>query len=29
MSQYTIKPLSPVTWDDFAQLADRHNGCST
>jgi GNAT superfamily N-acetyltransferase len=27
MSHYTIKPLSPSTWDDFAQLAERHNGC--
>jgi GNAT superfamily N-acetyltransferase len=27
MSEYTIKPLSPDTWDDFAQLAERHNGC--
>ena len=26
MSAYTIKPLGPDTWDDFAQLAERHNG---
>jgi GNAT superfamily N-acetyltransferase len=24
---YTIKPLGPDTWDDFAALAERHNGC--
>jgi GNAT superfamily N-acetyltransferase len=24
--QYTIKPLDPDTWEDFAQLAGRHNG---
>jgi GNAT superfamily N-acetyltransferase len=27
MSEYTINPLSPDTWDDFARLAERHNGC--
>jgi GNAT superfamily N-acetyltransferase len=27
MSEYTIKPLGPETWDDFAQLAERYNGC--
>jgi GNAT superfamily N-acetyltransferase len=27
MSAYTIKPLSPDTWADFAALAERHNGC--
>ncbi len=27
MSEFTIKPLSPDTWDDFAELAERHNGC--
>jgi GNAT superfamily N-acetyltransferase len=27
MSEYTIKPLNPDTWDDFATLAERHNGC--
>jgi hypothetical protein len=27
MSNYTIKPLSPDTWADFAKLAERHNGC--
>jgi GNAT superfamily N-acetyltransferase len=27
MSEYTIRPLTPGTWDDFAQLAERHNGC--
>lgn len=26
MSGYTIKPLGPDTWDDFEQLAGRHNG---
>jgi GNAT superfamily N-acetyltransferase len=26
MSQYTVKPLSPDTWPDFAALAERHNG---
>jgi GNAT superfamily N-acetyltransferase len=26
MSAYTIKPLGRDTWDDFAQLAERHNG---
>jgi GNAT superfamily N-acetyltransferase len=26
MNEYTIKPLGPGTWDDFAQLAGRHNG---
>ena len=23
---YTIKALSPDTWDTFADLAERHNG---
>jgi ribosomal protein S18 acetylase RimI-like enzyme len=23
---YTVKPLGPDTWDDFAALAERHNG---
>jgi len=27
MSEYEIKALSPDTWDDFARLAERHNGC--
>jgi hypothetical protein len=27
MSGYTIQPLSSDTWDDFAALAERHNGC--
>jgi hypothetical protein len=27
MGEYTIKPLGPGTWDDFARLAERHNGC--
>ena len=27
MSEYTVKPLTPDTWDDFAALAERHNGC--
>ena len=26
MSEYTVKPLGPDTWDAFAQLAERHNG---
>jgi GNAT superfamily N-acetyltransferase len=26
MSEYTIKALGPGTWDDFADLGDRHNG---
>jgi len=26
MSEYTIKALGPDTWDDFAKLAERHNG---
>ena len=26
MSEYTVKPLGPDTWDDFARLAERHNG---
>src|SRR6185437_15153000 len=26
MSEYTIKPLGPGTWDAFAQLAGRNNG---
>jgi GNAT superfamily N-acetyltransferase len=26
MTEYTVKALSPETWDDFAQLAERHNG---
>ena len=29
MSEYTIKPLDPATWDDFAALAGRHNGVWT
>jgi GNAT superfamily N-acetyltransferase len=27
MVEYTIRPLSPDTWDGFAGLAERHNGC--
>jgi hypothetical protein len=27
MSEYTIQPLSPDTWGDFAALAERHHGC--
>jgi GNAT superfamily N-acetyltransferase len=27
MTEYTIKPLGPETWPDFAALAERHNGC--
>ena len=26
MSEYTVKALGPDTWDDFARLAERHNG---
>lgn len=26
MGEYTIKPLGPDTWDDFENLAGRHNG---
>jgi GNAT superfamily N-acetyltransferase len=26
MSAFTIKPLSPATWPDFASLVERHNG---
>ena len=26
MPDFTIKPLSPATWDDFAALVERHNG---
>jgi GNAT superfamily N-acetyltransferase len=26
MSEYTVKPLGPDTWDDFEELAGRHNG---
>jgi GNAT superfamily N-acetyltransferase len=26
VSEYTIKALGPGTWDDFADLAGRHNG---
>ncbi len=26
MSEYTVKPLGPGTWDDFADLAGRYNG---
>ena len=27
MSAYVIKPLGPDTWDAFAALAERHQGC--
>lgn len=27
MSDYTIRPLEPATWDAFARLAEKHNGC--
>jgi GNAT superfamily N-acetyltransferase len=27
MGEYTIRPLSTETWDGFAELAERHNGC--
>jgi GNAT superfamily N-acetyltransferase len=26
MSDYTVKPLGPNTWDAFVRLAERHNG---
>jgi GNAT superfamily N-acetyltransferase len=26
MSEYTVRPLGPDTWDAFAALAERHNG---
>jgi hypothetical protein len=26
MSDYTVKPLGPNTWDAFARLMERHNG---
>ncbi|EWT01551.1 acetyltransferase [Intrasporangium oryzae NRRL B-24470] len=26
MSEYTVKPLDPDTWDAFARLVERHNG---
>ena len=26
MADYTVKALTPATWDDFAGLAARHNG---
>jgi GNAT superfamily N-acetyltransferase len=26
MSEYTIKPLGPETWDAFARLCEKHNG---
>ena len=26
MTEFTIKPLGPDTWDLFAGLAERHNG---
>jgi GNAT superfamily N-acetyltransferase len=26
MSEYTVRPLRPDTWDAFAALAERHNG---
>jgi len=27
MSEYEIRPLDPSTWDAFARLVDKHNGC--
>jgi GNAT superfamily N-acetyltransferase len=27
VSEFVIRPLSPATWDDFAELAERHSGC--
>ena len=26
MSEYTVRPLAPDTWDAFAGMAERHNG---
>ncbi len=26
MSDYTVEPLGPDTWDAFAALAEKHNG---
>jgi hypothetical protein len=26
LDDYTVKALSPDTWDAFARLAERHNG---
>src|SRR5262245_54974646 len=26
MTDYTVEPLGPDTWDAFAQLVERHNG---
>ena len=26
MPEFSVKPLSPVTWPDFAALVERHNG---
>jgi GNAT superfamily N-acetyltransferase len=26
MTEYTVRPLAPGTWDAFARLAERHNG---
>ena len=27
MSEYAIKPLDATTWDAYARLLDKHNGC--
>jgi GNAT superfamily N-acetyltransferase len=27
MGEYTVRPLGPDTWDNFAALAERYNGC--
>ena len=27
MSEYEIKPLDASTWDAFARLVEKHNGC--
>jgi hypothetical protein len=27
MSEYSIKALDASTWDAFARLAEKHNGC--
>jgi len=27
MSEYEIRPLDPSTWNAFARLVDKHNGC--
>lgn len=27
MSEYAIKPLDAMTWDAYARLLEKHNGC--